>query len=80
MGNVQNIKIPINGQKLHISVKIEVNTMRSFNYHSSSDQVHPRNNLSKTSRRIYRMDRLSQTYKIIFLWKIDLKQLDMAII
>ena len=24
MGNVHNIKIPVNGQELHISVKIEV--------------------------------------------------------
>ena len=31
------------------------------NYHSLSDQVHPRNNLFKTSRRTYQVDRLSQT-------------------
>ena len=67
MGNVHNIKKKnkkktVNGQELHISVKIEVNTMWSLlNYHSSSDQVHPRNNLFKTSRRIYQVDRLSQT-------------------
>ena len=60
------LKIPVNGQELHISVKIEVYTMRSvyctvLNYHSSSDKVHPRNILFKTSRRIYQVDRLSQT-------------------
>ena len=32
MGNVHNIKTPINGQKLHISVKIEVYTMWSLLY------------------------------------------------
>ena len=32
-----------------------------LNYHSSSDQVHPRNKIFKTSRRIYKVDRLSQT-------------------
>ena len=62
MGNVHNIKTPINGQKLHISVKIEVYTMWFLLYYlSSSDQVHPRNNLFKTSRRIYQVDRLLQT-------------------
>ena len=60
------LKIQVNGQELHISVKIEVYTKWSLlfnirNYHSSSDQVHPRNNLFKTSRRIYQVDRLSET-------------------
>ena len=58
------LKISVNGQKLHISVKIEVYKSVVFtvlNYHSSSNQVHPKNNLFKTPRRIYQVDRLSQT-------------------
>ena len=58
------LEIPVNGQKLHISVKIGVYTNLVFtvlNYHSTLDQVHPKNNLFKTSRCIYQVDGLSQT-------------------
>ena len=64
MGNVHNIK---NTNKRSETAYISKNrglynvvfTVR--NYHLSSDQVHPRNNLFKTLRRIYQVDRLSQT-------------------
>ena len=45
------LKIPVNGQELHISVKIRslYNVVFTvLNYHSSSDQVHPRNNYTKS--------------------------------
>ena len=87
MGNLHNIK---NTSKRSGTEYISKNrslynvVFTVLNYHSSSDQVHPRNNLFKTSRRIYQVERLSQTiickYNVlnVFLWKIDLKKLDTA--
>ena len=64
MGNVHNIK---NTNKRSETAYISKNrslynvVFTVLNYHPSSNQVHLRNNLFKTSRGIYQVDMLPQT-------------------